>query len=70
MLWNPCCLVASPKISVSFVIGNGVHVVLKLGDELLAVNDRNSANLFCEKEKVQKFAFLRNNKQLITIKVG
>jgi len=26
----------------------------EIGDELLAVTDRNSANLFCGKEKVQK----------------
>jgi hypothetical protein len=42
----------------------------EIGDKLLAVTDRNSANLFCEKEKIQKFAFLRSNKQLMTIKVG
>jgi hypothetical protein len=48
----------------------GVPVVLKLGDELLAIIGRTSANLFCEEVNIQKFAFLRNNKQLTTVKLG
>jgi hypothetical protein len=60
----------STKNAIMFVVVKGVLVVLKLGDELLAVTDRTSANLFCEEANIQKFAFLRNNKQLITVKLG
>jgi hypothetical protein len=53
----------STKNAVAYVVVRGVPVVLKLGDELLAITDRTSANLFCEEANIQKFAFLRNNKQ-------